>query len=399
MGYLTMNKKDFPIFSNHAELVYADNAATTQRPQAVIDAITDYYTKYNSNAHRGIYSFAEKASVACRDTRQKVSHFIGAQSDQEIIFTKGTTDSINLVAHAWGWNNIQKGDEILVTKLEHHSNFVPWQALAQVKGALLKVVSISNDGMLLHPEQYITEKTKFVAITHASNSVGTVTTHLKNIIQAAHAVGAKVLVDGAQAVGYQPVNVQDLNCDFYAFSGHKIGGPTGIGVLYVKEELYQDMAPISFGGGSVFEVDTNFTTLLKPPTCYEPGTPAIAQIIGLGAAIDYLESIGMINVHFYVSKLVNQLLDGLEKLPNVKVLGNINHLRSHGHLVSFAIKDKHPHDVAAYLDSRNIAVRAGHHCAQITHKALGIDSSVRVSLWVSNDAADVEKIIKVVSEL
>jgi cysteine desulfurase / selenocysteine lyase len=394
-----MNKKNFPIFRNHTEFVYADNAATTQRPQKVIDAITDYYVNYNSNAHRGIYSFAEKASVMCTESRQKVATFIGAQSDKEIIFTKGTTDSINLVAHAWGWNNIKEGDEILVTKLEHHSNFVPWQALAQVKGATLKIVSLSKDGMLMHPEQYITEKTKLVAITHASNSVGTVITDLKNIIKAAHAVGAKVLVDGAQAVGYQPVSVQELDCDFYAFSGHKIGGPTGIGVLYVKEERYHEMAPISFGGGSVFEVDTNFTTLLKPPTCYEPGTPAIAQIIGLGAAIDYLQSVGLINIHFYVSKLVNQLIDGLEKLPHITVLGNKDHLRSHGHLVSFTVKDKHPHDVAAYLDSRNIAVRAGHHCAQITHKALGIDASIRVSLWITNDITDVEQIIKVVSEL
>lgn len=394
-----MSKKDFPIFQNHKELVYADNAATTQRPYQVIDALVDYYTRYNANAHRGIYALAEKASVAYQASRHNVADFIGAASDKEIIFTKGTTDSINLAVHAWAWNHVQEGDEILVTKLEHHSNFVPWQALAQVKGATLKIIALSDDGMLLHPEQYLTEKTKIVAITHASNVLGNVTLQLKKFIAAAHKKGAKVLVDGAQAVGYQPVDVQDLDCDFYAFSGHKMGGPTGVGVLYVKEALYKEMAPISFGGGAVFEVDTNFTTLAHPPLCYEPGTPAIAQAIGLGAAIDYLKDYGMVNVHLHISKLMNQLLDGLEKLPNITVLGNTLHVRSYGHLVSFIVKGKHPHDVAAYLDSRNIAVRAGHHCAQITHKSLGQDASIRISLWLSNDEADIEKILKVISEL
>lgn len=392
-------KKDFPLFKNHTEFIYCDNAATTQRVQSVLDAMQQYYSSYNANAHRGIYDFAEKASLEYEDSRKKVARFIGAQSDKEIIFTKGATDSINTVAQTWALHHIKKGDEILVTELEHHSNFVPWQMLAQSKKVVLKIVPLNKDGLLDDPKKYITNKTKLVAITHVSNAFGSLTLNLKSIIKEAHAKGAKVLIDGAQAVGYQSVNVQELDCDFYLFSGHKLGGPTGVGVLYVKEEMYHYMKPASFGGGAVFEVDKNFTTLLNPPLCYEPGTPAIAQVIGLGAAVDYLQSIGMEKIHTHTNQLVNQLIDGLEKNKNINLLGNKKHLRNYGHLVSFTFVGYHPHDVAAYLNSHAIAVRAGHHCAQIAHKALNVNASVRVSFWIYNTQEDVNKIVQTLSEL
>lgn len=397
-----LNKKqDFPIFSHHKNLIYFDSGATTQKPKVFIDELINYYSKCNANIGRGVYQLGENATMLYESVRAKVANFIGASSEKEIVFTSGSTHSINFIATAWGQKHIKIGDEIVVTELAHHANLVPWQRLAESKGATLKIIPIDKQGNLAlgDSNKWITTKTKMVALTHISNSVGVQNFHLAKIITAARKFGAKVLVDGAQAVGTQPVNLQQLDCDFYVFSGHKMYGPTGVGVLYIKQSVQKEVEPYQFGGGIVTDVCHTKTMLKDVPDCYEAGTPPIAQVIGLGAAIDYLQSIGMQAVHEHLVLLSAQLIDGLKKIQGITILGDFEVLKKEGHLVSFVVKDVHAHDVAAFLDTKNICVRAGHHCAQLVIKALGYSATVRVSFGVYNDAKEVEYLLECLKEL
>lgn len=396
-------RSDFPILSqeiNGYSLVPCDNASTTHKPQSVIDAIVEFYTTTNANIYRGIHLFAEQATTLYEQARKKVADFIGAYPE-EIIFTRGCTSGINFVAATWGDMHIQAGDEIVMTELEHHANLLPWQRLAHKKGAILKFIPIFSDGSLdlSSLDSIITNKTKMVSIIHVSNAVGT-HVDIAAITSRAKKVGARVLIDAAQSVPHQKINVHEMDCDFLVFSGHKLLGPTGIGVLYIKKELHADVPPYEVGGGMVEDVNCERATWRNAPYKFEAGTPPIAQAIGLGAAIDYLQK----NIDFdqlisYESALCAQLIDGLSKIKQVKILGPIEELKKNGHLVSFLVQDMHSHDVAAFLDSRGISVRAGHHCAQPFAKKLGYNASVRVSFYFYNTFEDVDRILQSILEL
>lgn len=394
-------KQKFPFFSNHKNMVYLDSASTSQKPQVVIDALFKYYTHMNANVGRGVYGLAEQVTTGYEKVRTTVATFIGAVSEKEIIFTQGTTQGINFIASTWGYDHVNEGDEILVTELEHHSNFVPWQQLAERKKAVLKIIPITHTGELAckNISDFITLKTKIVAITQVSNALGVGNIHLSAIIKAAHAVGAKVLVDGCQAVGYQEVNVQALGCDFYVFSGHKLYGPTGIGVLYIKQSVQKEVRPYQFGGGAVFEVKHSHTTMREAPYCYEAGTPPIAQVFGVGAALEYVNSVGINTIGKHTAALCTQTIEGLQKLPRVRILGDIEYLQKYGHVVSFLVEGIHAHDGAAFLDSHGICVRAGHHCAQLIARSLGYQASMRVSFAVYNNAHDVDLFLKAMHKL
>jgi cysteine desulfurase/selenocysteine lyase len=394
-------KKQFPIFKYHPDLIYFDAASTAQRPQIVLDAMDAYYTRYNANTGRGIYQLAETATQAIEDVRQQVAQFIGAIDTSEIIFTHGTTESINLVAHSWAFKNIKPGDEVVVTGYEHHANFIVWQQLCKKVGATFKIIPVDSSGQLIFNElsDWISSKTKLVAFTHVSNALGFQNPFLKDLITAAHQVGAKVLIDGAQAVKSMPIDVQSLECDFYVFSGHKMYGPTGVGVLYVKQSVQHEMVPSVFGGGSVNSVTATETVFLPFPYGYEPGTLPIAEIIGLGAAIRFIQSIGAQTLQKHTLGLVNYLLDGLMQFKQINILGPQQLLRTTGTLVSFTIDGIHPHDVAAFLDTHNICVRAGHHCAQPLAQFMGYDASIRVSFGIYNDQKDIDMLIQALKEL
>ncbi len=396
-------RADFPILSqkiNGYPLAACDNASTAHKPQSVIDAIVHFYTTTNANIYRGVHLFAEQATQMYENARNKVAQFIGADSE-EIIFTRGCTSGINFVVATWGMQNIKAGDEIVITELEHHANLLPWQRLAQEKGAMLKYIPIFSDGSvdLSQLDSIITRKTKIVSVIHVSNAVGT-HVDIATIIARAKAVGARTLIDAAQSVAHQKINVHQLGCDFLVFSGHKLLGPTGIGVLYIKKELHDIIPPYEVGGGMVEDVDCNHATWRAAPHKFEAGTPPIAQAIGLGAAIDYLNN----NIDFdqlmsYEAQLCERLIDGLSQIKQVKILGPIAELKKKGHLVSFLVNSIHSHDVAAFLDSRGISVRAGHHCAQPFAKKLGYDASVRVSFSFYNTFEDVDRIVSAIWEM
>ena len=396
-------RSDFPILSqeiNGYPLVACDNASTTHKPQSVIDALVQFYTKTNANIYRGVHLFAEQATLLYEQARKKVANFIGAYPE-EIIFTRGCTSGINFVVATWGEENIKAGDEIVMTELEHHANLLPWQRLAQKKGALIKYIPIFHDGSLdlSQLDSIITHKTKMVSVIHVSNAVGT-HVDITTIIARAKSVGACVLIDAAQSIPHQKINVHEIQCDFLVFSGHKIVGPTGIGVLYIKKDLHNDVPPYEVGGGMVENVDYQNTTWRKAPHKFEAGTPPIAQAIGLGAAIDYLEkNINFNELAVYEAQLCRRLIDGLSKIEQVTLLGPIEELKKKGHLVSFLVKGYHSHDVATFLDSRGISVRAGHHCAQPFAKKLGYDASVRVSFYFYNTFDDVDLIVEAIKEL
>jgi len=389
-------RSDFPILQrtvNGKPLIYLDNAATTQKPQAVLDAMTTFYSFFNAPVRRGIYELAEEATLLFENARAAIANFIGAYPDETII-TKGATEGINFIAQAWGHEHIKAGDEIIVTELEHHANFLPWQRLAQQKQAVLKIVPITDDGDVDYAafKQMLTHKTKLVAVTHVSNVLGT-QVDIAMIINNAHAVGAKVLIDAAQSIAHQDINVHALDCDFLVFSGHKMLGPTGIGILYIKRALHQDVPPYQVGGGMVFEVGRAQSFWLEAPYKFEAGTPATAELIGLAAALDYRKktfSIEQLRTHEAI--LSRQLIEGLQTL-GLPVLGPIEQLKQHGHIVSFIVPNVHGHDVAAYLAQQGICVRAGHHCAQILHNRLGVEASVRVSLYAYNTAQEVDQTI------
>jgi cysteine desulfurase/selenocysteine lyase len=387
-------RKSFPVLErevNNKLLVYLDNAATAQKPQSVIDALSYYYSNYNANIHRGIHSLAEEATAAYEATRVTVQQFIHAAYPEEIIFTRGTTEGINLVAYTWGRQNIHAGDEIIISTMEHHSNIVPWQILCEEKHAVLKVVPVNDNGELLMDEFHnlLSPKTKLVSIVHVSNALGTINP-VKEIIDAAHEVGAVVMVDGAQSTVHLTIDVQKMNCDFFAFSGHKVYGPTGIGVLYGKKEILQNM-PVFMGGGEMIkEVTFEKTTYNNLPYKYEAGTPNIADTIALKVALDYVTEVGKSNAKKYETELLQYATEELKKIPGLRIIGNAKNKVS---LISFVIENIHPQDIGVLLDNQGIAVRTGHHCTQPLMKRFGIPGTVRASFAMYNTREEVDKLI------
>jgi cysteine desulfurase/selenocysteine lyase len=396
-------KKDFPIFKrtiNGKPLIYFDNASTTQKPQVVLDAIINFYTHHNANVHRGVYTLAEEATQAYEHAREVVAQWINAHPS-EIIFTRGTTEGINMIASTFGPCVVQESDTILITELEHHANLVPWQLLAYNTEAFLKYIPVAQDGTLKITAlpRLLTKKTKIVALSHVSNALG-VHNPIQEIIEAAHAVGAYVLIDAAQSIAHQPIDVQKMDCDFLAFSGHKIFGPTGIGVLYVKKEILDVLPPYQVGGGMVHEVDYKETSWRPAPHKFEAGTPAIAQAVGLAAAITYMQNnVDWAALRAHEAALCSRLIDGLSAIKEVTLLGPIEQLKKVGHMVTFTVDGVHAHDVSAYLDQHGICVRAGHHCAQPLAKKMGIDASVRVSFHGYNSIDEVDTLIQLLKKM
>lgn len=394
-------KQDFPIFNqkiNDETLVYLDNAATSQIPKFVEEKVRDFNEKERANVHRGVHTLGLRATNQYESSRQKVANFIGANNAKEVIFTSGCTDSLNLVAASFGEQNIQAGDEILVSIMEHHSNLLPWQQLAKRKQAKLNFIEINSDGLLdiENLKSKISSKTKIVALTHVSNVLGTINP-IKELTDLAHEKGAIVVVDGAQAVGHFPINVAELNVDFYAFSGHKMFAPTGIGVLYGKKDLLDKMPPYRLGGEMIANVTREGATWAEVPYKFEAGTPNIAGAIGLGAAIDYLQSLDFELIQKHEQELTSY---ALEKLKNVLGLTIYGPQKSNGRIgvISFNLKNIHPHDLATALDLNGIEVRAGHHCAQPLMASLDTESTVRASLSIYNTKDDIDKLVSSLHE-
>ena len=388
-------RADFPVLNqivNDEPLIYLDNAATTQKPQAVLDVLNHYYLQDNANVHRGVHTLAERATAEFEAARKKVQQFIHANSNKEIIFTKGTTDSLNIIAQSYG-EFIQAGDEIVISKMEHHANLIPWQQLAKRKQAVLRYIPLTADGHLdvQAAKTIINEKTAIVALAQVSNVLGTVNP-VKEITQLAHQHQAIMVVDGAQAVAHMPVDVQELDCDFYCFSGHKMCGPTGIGVLYGKQALLEKMEPVAFGGEMIDFVDLYESTWTELPWKFEAGTPNIAGAIGLGAAIDYLEKIGMQTIHEYEQAIVAELLPKLQQIDGLTIYGPQNPAE-HTAVIAFNLDHLHPHDVASALDMQGIAVRAGHHCAQPLIKELGCFATARASFYFYNTKEEADQLV------
>ena len=394
-------KQDFPIFNqkiNDETLVYLDNAATSQIPKFVEEKVRDFNEKERANVHRGVHTLGLRATNQYESSRQKVANFIGANNAKEVIFTSGCTDSLNLVAASFGEQNIQAGDEILVSIMEHHSNLLPWQQLAKRKQAKLNFIEINSDGLLdiENLKSKISSKTKIVALTHVSNVLGTINP-IKELTDLAHEKGAIVVVDGAQAVGHFPIDVAELNVDFYAFSGHKMFAPTGIGVLYGKKDLLDKMPPYRLGGEMIANVTREGATWAEVPYKFEAGTPNIAGAIGLGAAIDYLQSLDFELIQKHEQELTSY---ALEKLKNVSGLTIYGPQKSNGRIgvISFNLKNIHPHDLATALDLNGIEVRAGHHCAQPLMASLNTESTVRASLSIYNTKDDIDKLVSSLHE-
>ena len=393
-------REDFPVLHqmvNGKPLVYLDNAATTQKPQAVIDALVRYYSADNSNVHRGVHTLSQRATEDYDSGRSKARQFINAASDEEIIFVKGTTDGINLVAHSYARQHLGEGDEIIISTMEHHSNIIPWQVLCQEKGAHLRVIPISDAGELLMDEyeSLLSSRTKLVAITHVSNVLGTVNP-IKQIVEMAHSQGVPVLVDGAQATPHMPVDVQKLGCDFYVFSGHKIYGPTGIGVLYGKAELLEAMPPYQLGSDMIKSVTFERTVYNDLPYKFEAGTPNIAGVIGMGAAIDYLTDIGMDRIDNYEHGLLEYGTECLSGIDGVKIVGNAPGKAS---VLSFVMDCAHPHDIGTILDTEGVAIRTGHHCAQPLMNRYGVPATARASLSFYNTRDEVDLLVKAIDRV
>jgi len=395
-------KKDFSIFKqsiNGHPLTYLDNAATTQKPKTVIKALTDYYENYNSNIHRGIHSLAEKATEAYENTRKTVKNFINANSEKEIIFTKNATESINLVAYTWGEQNVQKGDEIIISIMEHHSNFLRWKLLAEKKEAILHIIPFKNDYSfdLENFKNTISKKTKIVAITAMSNVLGS-QTPIKEICKIAHKAGAKILIDGAQSVPHISTNVQDIDCDFLVFSAHKMLGPTGVGVLYGKEEILEEMHPFLYGGEMVQSVNVERTKYSDLPWKFEAGTPNIGGVIAFNEAIKYLEKIGMENIHKHDIELLKYAKEKFTPYKNMKKFIPKDKNISSG-ILSFSIKGTHPHDIATIFNEYGIAIRAGFHCAEPLIIALKARSLARISFYIYNNKKDIDKAEKAIIKI
>lgn len=390
---------DFPILQeivNDEKLVYLDNAATTQKPRQVLDAIRNYYEHDNANVHRGVHTLAQRATEQFEGVRQKVADFIGANDPQEVVYTKGTTEALNWVAASYGRTHLHAGDEIVVSYMEHHSNLVPWQQLAIQTGAKLKYIRLAVDGQLdlKNAQQVITDKTAIVSLCHASNVLGVVNP-IKQVARLAHQHDAIMVVDGAQAAPYMPVDVKELDVDFYAFSGHKMLGPTGCGILWGKKELLNEMPPLEFGGEMISNVGLYQTDFKDPPYKFEGGTQNIAGVIGLGAAIDYLNQIGQDKIMKHERRLVEYVLPQLAAIPGIEIYGPKDPQQRTG-VLSFNLTGVHPHDLASALDMDGVAVRAGHHCAQPLMKYLGVSATARASFYLYNTQTDADLLVKAV---
>ncbi len=386
-------RSDFPILDvrvNGKHLAYFDNGASAQVPTQVINRLSRYHESEHSNIHRGVHYLSEMATAAYEQARSRLKKFINAAEDREVIFTRGTTNTINLVAQGFGRAFVGAGDEIIVSQMEHHSNIVPWQMLCEEKGATLRVIPMDDSGQLLLDEyqKMLNSRTRLVAVTHVSNVLGTVNP-VREMIELAHAQGTPVLLDGAQGVPHMRVDVQDLDCDFYAFSGHKMCGPTGIGVLYGKAELLEKMQPYEGGGSMILSVSFEKTTYAAIPDKFEAGTPPIAAAIGLGEAAEYLESIGMDAITSYEDELLGYATDALSGIDGVRIFGNASDKAS---VLSFNIEGVHAHDVGTILNDEGVAVRAGHHCAQPLMKRLGVPATVRASLYLYNTTEEVDQL-------
>jgi cysteine desulfurase / selenocysteine lyase len=386
-------RKLFPILNqevNGKPLVYLDSAATSQKPLPVIEALDKYYREYNSNVHRGVHTLGTKATDAYEGAREKVRKFINAKSIEEIIFTRGTTTAINTVAASYGRANLREGDEIVITYMEHHSNIIPWQQVAKQTGATLKYIPLQEDGSisLEEVEKTVTPNTKIVSVMQVSNVLGAINP-IKEIAKIAHKNGAIMVVDGAQSAPHMKIDVQDLDCDFFAFSGHKMCGPTGIGVLYGKKALLEKMEPVEFGGEMIDFVGLYESTWKELPWKFEGGTPIIAGAIGLGIAIDFLEEIGLDNIAAHEHKLAQYALEQMSTIEGLTIYGP----KERAGLVTFNIDDVHPHDVATVLDAEGIAVRAGHHCAQPLMKWLNVSATARASFYLYNTEEDIDKLV------
>jgi cysteine desulfurase / selenocysteine lyase len=390
-----MVRADFPILGrqiNGKPLIYLDSAATSQKPAVVIDAMDDYYRRYNANPHRGVYTISEEATAAYESARQRLANFINAASLKEVIFTRNTTEAINLVRYSWGRANVRPGDRILLTEMEHHSNLVPWQLLAQEVGARLEFLCIDDEGLLQLDElERKLAGVRLLAITHQSNTLGTINP-IKAIAAAARRAGALVLVDGAQAVPHMPVDVQDLGVDFYAFSGHKMCGPTGIGVLWARRALLESMQPFLGGGDMIKRVKLNEATWNDLPWKFEAGTPSVAEGIGLGAAVDYLGQFGMERVRSHERTLVDYAMEKLQEIPGITLYGPRDP-ELHGGALSFTLPNIHPHDLATLVDREGIAVRAGHHCTQPLMDRLGVAATTRASFYIYNRVDEVDRLV------
>ena len=391
-------RKDFPILQrtvrDNKRLVYLDNASTTQKPNQVIDSITDYYRNYNSNIHRAVYALAEEATEAYEATRDKIATFINVKDRQEIIFVRGTTEAINLVAYAWGRSNIKEGDIIVTTEYEHHSNIVPWQLLTQEKGAKLEYIGMGDNGELILDDldKYLaTGKVKLVTFSLMSNVLGTITDADK-IIEKCKTAGVLTLIDAAQAVPHMKVDIEKLECDFFAFSGHKMLGPTGIGVLWVRKSVLETMNPFHGGGDMIREVHKYETTWNDLPYKFEAGTPNIADVVGFGAAIDYLTKIGMDNVREHEVELTKYAIEKLSEVKGIHIYGTKD-ITKRGGVISFNFADVHPHDVAQIIDGEGIAVRSGHHCAQVLMERLDVAATSRASFYIYNTKEDVDALV------
>ena len=388
-------RRDFPILNqtiNDAALVYLDNAATSHKPLSVINALQQFYSVDNSNIHRGVHTLSERATEEYERARNRIRRFINARKSEEIVFVRGVTEAANLVAAGFGRKVVRAGDEIIITEMEHHSNIVPWQLLCDEQGALLKVIPVDDNGDLRLDqfETLLTERTRLVALTHVSNVLGTLNP-LREIIELAHRRDVPVFVDGAQAAPHLKVDVEELGCDFYAFSGHKIYGPTGIGVLYGKADRLREMLPYQTGGGAISSVTFRKTSFKQPPAKFEAGTPNIAGAIGLGAALDYLDALGLERIRGYEDELLDYAVMRLSDIAGISIIGKP---RERIGIVSFVVRGVHAHDVATLLDNHGIAIRAGHHCAQPLHERFGINATARVSLAFYNLKEEIDKLIE-----
>tara|TARA_B100001250_G_scaffold287610_1_gene249438 strand:- start:17 stop:1219 length:1203 start_codon:yes stop_codon:yes gene_type:complete len=390
-----IEKKKFSIFEK-SDLIYLDNAATTHKPSIVLDTVNKLYKEANANVHRAIYDLGNKSTKLYEDSRKKVSDFINAYSEKEIIFTSGTTESLNLLAYSLS-NTLKKNDEILISEMEHHSNIVPWQIIAKNTGAKLRYIPVNNRGELdlTNYQDYFNSNTKIVSITHMSNVLGTINP-LRLLAKKTHEVGALFIVDGAQGVPHMNVDIQDINCDFYVFSGHKMLAPTGIGILWGKYNLLNDMEPFMGGGEMIDKVTLKESTWNEVPYKFEAGTPNFAQAVGLGAAIDYLNEIDIKSIAEHESELTQYALGELKKINNIKIHGAP---ANRGGVISFNIKGVHSHDLAQFLNEENIAIRVGHHCAQPLLDKLGETSTARISFYLYNDESDIEKFCKALTKI
>ena len=401
-------REDFPILkrtvSGGKPLVYLDNAATTQKPLAVINAIHDYYMNYNSNIHRAVHQLAEEATLEFEKTREKVAEFINARSTEEIVFTRNATEAINLIAYSWGRTNIKKEDSIVITELEHHSNIVPWQILTSEKGAKLEYVGTDDNGYLKLQEymDYLDgnnnkkKKVKLVSVSHMSNVLGTIVP-INDMIKMSHEKGIPIVVDGAQSVPHMPVDVQKMDCDFMAFSAHKMLGPTGVGILYVKKEILEKMPPFIGGGDMIKEVHKYETRYNDLPYKFEGGTPNIADVIGFAAAIDYLNNIGMDKVREHEVELTGYALDKITRVRGVTLYGPRN-TKDRGGVISFNIGDIHPHDLATIMNDHGVAIRSGHHCAQVLMERLDVPATSRASFYIYNTKEEIDVFINALEE-